>query len=187
MDFEKTKAILKNKLDRERYEHSLRVEALAQKLCKIYHADAAKAQSAALLHDVSRFLDRRGMLEHAKKLNFNISALEAAEPKLLHARLSRYFAEHEFGVTDPEILDAIEYHTVGRPNMGLLEKIIYVADHAEAGRDHPGIDGIQKLAQQSLDQAIARSTQHTLKYLQENKLPVDQRTIETNRFYSKMS
>jgi predicted HD superfamily hydrolase involved in NAD metabolism len=187
MDFQKLKTILKTKLDNERYEHSLRVAELAQRLSQMHHADTAKAQTAALLHDVSRFLDRAEMLEYAKKLNFKISASEAAEPKLLHARLSRYLAEKEFGVTDPEILAAIEYHTVGRPNLGLLEKIVYVADHAEAGRDHPEAEKVRTLALKNLDGAIALSTGCTLDYLKKHNLPVDERTVETNRFYSKIT
>jgi len=171
-------------LDTERYEHSLRVADFAKELAGIYNVDREKAEIAALLHDVSRFMDRPQMLKEAKKLNFNISPMEEIEPKLLHAPLSANIAKNEFGIVDEEILSAIKLHTLGRPNMTDLEKIIYLADHAESGRDYPGIDNIRELAKKNLDQAIALSTSRTIQYLEERKLPIDQRTIETNQFYN---
>jgi predicted HD superfamily hydrolase involved in NAD metabolism len=125
------------------------------------------------------------MLSEAKKLNFTISQMEEIEPKLLHARLSRYLAENEFGVTDPVVLSAIEHHTLGRPNMSLLEKIIYLADHAECGRDYAEAQTIRELAKSNLDKALALSTAQTLKYLNARQSPIDQRTVETHKFYSK--
>ena len=184
MNCEQIKKSLAKKLDPERYAHSLQVESLALELAAIHQVNATKAQTAALLHDVSRFMDRKAMLEFAKKIKLSISQTEKAEPKLLHAQLSQYLAQKEFGINDPEILDAIKHHTLGRPKMSTLEKIIYLADHAESGRKYPGVKKIRELAKQNLDQAMVLSTTRTVEYLKENNVTIDPRTIETNQYYA---
>lgn len=71
----------------------------------------------------------------------------------------------EVGIKDKEVLKAIKYHTSGRPNMTLLEKIIYVADYIEPGRQFPGVEEVRELAKTSLDQALIKSLQNTITFL----------------------
>lgn len=187
MNCETIKKSLAQKLDKERYQHSLQVEALALELAAIYKVDEKKAQSAALLHDVSRYMNRKQMLAFAKKIKLSISKTEREEPKILHAQLSQYIAQTEFGINDQEILDAIKYHTLGRPKMSDLEKIIYLADHVEPGRKYPGVEKIRELAKQNLDQAIVLSTKRTTEYLKEKNATIDPRTHETNQYYTEVT
>ena len=87
--------------------------------------------------------------------------------------------EKELGIHDEEILQAIRLHTTGAAKMTVLDKIIYVADYIEPGRHFPGVEIARELAFQSLDQAVAYETEHTLKYLINKKAPIYPKTIET--------
>ena len=164
-DIQKIKKELPKILDRKRYEHSLRVEETAVSLAGHYKADVAKARLAGLLHDLG------------KKVK--------GKPKLLHAALSAEMAKDKFGVLDEEVLNAIRFHTQGRENMTLLEKIIYLSDHIEPGRVYPEVQKVRKLAYENLDQAIVASANAMLRHLAETNQPVDSQTIKTRDAYLK--
>jgi predicted HD superfamily hydrolase involved in NAD metabolism len=174
---------LKELLDAERYQHSLRVEENALKLARIHCASKTSASLAALLHDAARRYSRTEMLNQAKKEGLNIDPIQKKEPKLLHAALSAQIAAKTFGVSSPAVLNAIRKHTLGTPNMTKLEKIIYLADHLEEGRSYPGIEKLRQLAAKDLDQAIYASTNIMLQYLLENNLPIHPGTIATRNYY----
>jgi len=175
--------ILKETLDPERYEHSLRVEQTAHLLAKKYKVSQNAASLAALLHDCARRYSLPQMLKQAKKMGIKIDPMQKQEPKLLHAELSALLARGEFGVKSPEILNAIKKHTTGSPNMTKLEKIIYLADHIEEGRDFAGVNTMRRLAFNNLDKAILESASNMLKYLLEAGLPIYSGTIETRNYY----
>jgi len=182
-EYDSLKAGLKKLLPQERYEHSLRVIVQAEELSRRYKVAEDKARLAALLHDCSRYLDREGMLKMARELGLKIDPIEELEPKLLHARLAADIAQQKFGVTDAEVLLAIKSHTVGRPQMSELEKVVYLADHIECGRDYPGVDQVRKLALTDMDQAILASTGNMIKHLLDLNLPIFEGTIETRNWF----
>ncbi len=85
--------------------------------------------------------------------------------ELWHAPVGAYLAEKEAGITDPEILDAIRYHTSGRPGMTLLDKVIYVADYIEPGRHFPGVEEVRRLAETDLNEALIQAMKNTMIFL----------------------
>ena len=174
---------LKNSLDAERFEHSLRVEKIAIKLARNYGVPVKNASLAALLHDCARKYRRAELLKQARELKLKIDPVQELEPKLLHAELSARIAEKEFGIRSPEILKAIRRHTTGVPRMNLLEKIIYLADHLEEGRDFAGIKKVRAAAFCDLDQAIVESSSKTIKYLIKKGLPIYPGTVRTRNYY----
>ena len=119
---------LKKKLDAYRYEHTLGVEFTCQALAMRYGYDLDKADLAGLLHDSAKRFEDPVMLQKCLDRNIPVTAEEERDPSLLHAKLGAWMAEHKYGVDDPEILSAITCHTTGKPGMGLLDKILYVAD-----------------------------------------------------------
>ncbi len=151
---------LKSLLTPERYAHSLGVMETAVELAKIYNADIEKARIAGLLHDNAKNLDN--IYERAKDLEVDLDEFEMNSPPLVHAKLGAETAKIEFGITDPEILDAIRWHTIGKPNMTLLEKIIFVADLTEPGRDFPDAEPLRKLSHENLDWAVAECIKSTI-------------------------
>jgi len=174
---------LKSLLGPSRFKHSLRVREKVLHLSKFHKINLKKASIAGLLHDVSRFMDRKGLLILAKKIKLPIDPISRIEPKLLHAPLSAYIAREKFGIKDRQILKAISSHTLGRKNMTMLEKIVYVADHVEEGRSHAGAANARRLAEFDIDQAIVAISSSMIKYLSGNKLPVHPMTLEVRNYY----
>jgi predicted HD superfamily hydrolase involved in NAD metabolism len=174
---------LKRALDPERFRHSEEVEKVAVVLAEKWGADPEKASTAALLHDASRSLSPPEMLEKASALGLSPTGTEKEQPKLLHSRLSRHFAITEFEVTDEEILQAIERHTLGAPGMSTLDKVIYLADHIEPGRDYEGVEEVRRLAYTDINKAIARSTTLMIESLEEKGSPIHPDGIKTRDHY----
>ena len=182
-DIESKREKLLKLLDGERFRHSESVESEAARLASIWGVAPDKARLAGLLHDSSRFMDPSQMLDLAKKLGLPFGPIEEIEPKLLHAGLSAHVAKKDFGVSDPEVLQAIERHTIGRPGMSLLDKIIYLADHIEPTRDYEGVIEIRELSSKDLNRAIVASTSAMIDYLVSKGYAIHPGTVETRNYY----
>ncbi|MGN0367193.1 MAG: bis(5'-nucleosyl)-tetraphosphatase (symmetrical) YqeK [Wujia sp.] len=184
MTRDKMIARLKGKISEKRFEHSLGVEYTAACLAMRYDVDVDKARTAGLLHDCAKGLATKTKLEKSQKHGLPISRYEEKNPDLLHAKLGAYYARYKYDVTDQIILDAITYHTTGRPNMSILEKIIFVADYIEPNRKPlPEIDEIRKEAFTDLDTCVIHILKNTLDFLNGTTLELDIMTQKTYDFY----
>ncbi|MDQ0192025.1 bis(5'-nucleosyl)-tetraphosphatase (symmetrical) YqeK [Paenibacillus wynnii] len=152
----------------KRWKHTLGVMESAVKLAGRYGADPERAETAAILHDVAKYWAvermRKIIEEHALSKD-----LLSHDKQLWHAEVGAFVAEKEYGIHDPEVLDAIRYHTSGREGMGLLEKIVCLADYIEPGRDFPGVDQIRKLAKVSLEEGLVAGFDSTIRVLLEKR------------------
>lgn len=178
MNREKALDIVKEQLTEHRYLHTIGVMETAIKLAKRYGADEKKAELAAIFHDYAKFRSKKEMEEiiiskgmPSELLHFN--------SELWHAPVGAYLAEKEAGITDIEILDAIRYHTSGRPRMTLLEKIIYLADYIEPGRHFPGVEEVREMAESNLEKALIKSVQNTIMFLMKKGQPIFPATFHT--------
>lgn len=170
--------------DEKRYEHTLGVAFTATSLAMRYNADIKKAQIAGLLHDCAKCMTNEERISLCNKNKIRITEIEYANPFLLHAKVGAFLAKEKYNVTDPEILSAICYHTTGRPQMTLLEKIIYIADYIEPGRKTaPNLDEVRHLAFENLDEALYKILSDTLDYLQDGEQKVDPMTAKTYEYY----
>ena len=174
---------LADMLSGNRFEHTMRVEQIAKKLARHHRISTTKASTAALLHDYARKHSPKTLLKLAKKYKLKVSPLEKRQPKLLHAKLSAILARLDFGITDPGILSAISKHTLGSPAMTKLEKIIYIADHVEVGRQHKDTDKIRRLAFKNLDQAVIAVATNMLEYLLSKGQTISPGTLVTLNYY----
>ncbi|MDO4555170.1 MAG: bis(5'-nucleosyl)-tetraphosphatase (symmetrical) YqeK [Lachnospiraceae bacterium] len=178
------RAVLKNKLSEKRYEHTLGVEYTAAALAMCYSADIEKARIAGLLHDCAKYFPGDKLLSKCKKYDLPVNKYEKNFPELLHAKVGAYLASSKYGVKDEEILSAITWHTTGRPEMTLLDKIIYIADYMEPNRDKaPNLSTIRQLAFQNIDLCLTTILDHTLTYLKENGSVIDPTTFATYEYY----
>lgn len=151
---------LRTMLKPERFEHSLGVRDTAYELAKLYGADEEKAAMAGLLHD-----NAKNMINQYQKcieLEAEIDETEIENPVLLHAKLGAETAKCIFGITDDEIINAIRWHTVGRENMSLLEKIVFTADLVEPGRTFPDAEYLRRLAYTDIDRAVYECVKATI-------------------------
>ena len=114
-----------------------------------------------------------------------VTDFEREHTFLLHAKVGAWVAREKYGVTDPEILSAITWHTTGKENMTLLEKIIYIADYIEPARNKaPRLAEIRKIAFENLDLCMYEILHDTLEYLDDDPQDIDQATIQAYNYYS---
>lgn len=157
---------MKEILPSKRYRHALGVEYTAACLAMRYGADLVQAQTAGILHDCAKPIEDSEMLRQCKKYQIPVSAMEQKLPYLLHGKLGAYYAKQCYGIDNAEILSAITYHTTGKSEMSLLEKIIFLADYMEPGRKEvPGLANVRSLAFCRLDEAVYQTLKNTLSYL----------------------
>ena len=171
-------------LKKNRYEHTLGVMYTAASLAMCYGGDVQKAMTAGLLHDCGKYLSAEDQIRFCKKKEIPLTESELQMPALVHAKLGAYLARHEYGIKDSDILDAITYHTTGRPDMTLLEKIVYIADYIEPNRrEIPGLEQIRKIVFTDIDRAVCLSAGSTVRYLKNGGKAVDPMTINTYNFF----
>ncbi len=185
MRIDKIRKQLKDVLKHKRYEHTLGVEFTSAALAMRYDADIEKARLAGLLHDCARYMDDEEILKYCEKKGLPVSKVEKGNPvRLLHAKAGAQVAKDTYDCDDEEILDAIRYHTTGRPNMSLLEKICFTADYIEPGRQEaPRLDLIRKESFIDLDKAILYILEDTIGFLENESFEIEPTTRETYEFY----
>jgi predicted HD superfamily hydrolase involved in NAD metabolism len=180
----KIRNAMEKKLDEKRYEHTLGVAYTAANLAAIYGANIKDAEIAGLLHDCAKCIEDEKKLSICMKHNITINSIEEKTPFLLHGKVGGFLAMRKYGIMDQNIINAIINHTTGRPNMTLLEKIIYVADYIEPNRKSlPNLNNIRKLAYEDLDKALLCILEDTLQYLNSTKEDIDPLTQKTYEYY----
>ena len=183
-DLEKIDELLKKRLTQERYLHTQGVMYTAAVLAMKYHENIYDAMIAGLLHDCGKFSTFQEQLEKVRDYDIDLSDDERENPALIHASLGAHLAKHEFFVTEEPILRAIRYHTTGRPEMTMLEKIIYIADKIEPYRgDNWKFRRVRDLAFIDIDQAICRCAELVIEHLEENNRKIGESTIQTLEYY----
>ncbi|WP_175639805.1 bis(5'-nucleosyl)-tetraphosphatase (symmetrical) YqeK [Metabacillus schmidteae] len=170
--------IVAEQITEHRYVHTLGVMETAIHLSQKYGGDVKKAELAAIFHDYAKFRPKKEMEKIIKDQEMPAKLLEH-NSELWHAPVGAYLVKKEVGIKDKEILRAIKYHTSGRPNMTLLEKIIYVADYIEPGRHFPGVEEVRELAETSLDKALLKSLQNTISFLLKKNQAIYPDTLKT--------
>lgn len=184
MNREEIKKDLKKLLSEKRYEHTLGVEYTAACLALRYGADMEKARMAGLLHDCAKYLTAEEKLFYSKKYGMPVSEYEKKNPELLHAKLGACFAYAKYGVSDPDILSAITWHTTGKPDMSLLDKIIYVADYMEPNRNQaPDLKEVRAFAFEDIDACLCLILKDSVEYLSTKKTAADPMTQKTWEYY----
>ena len=150
----------------KRVPHVLGTEETAAELAVRYGADVTLARRAALLHDCTKRLDMEQQLALAEQYGVVLDEMERTTLKLQHAKTGAAIAEHVFGECR-EVVEAIRWHTTGKPDMTTLEKVLYLADYMEPTRDFSGVEELRTLAFEDLDRAVLLGLKMTKKEMQE--------------------
>lgn len=170
--------------DQRRFEHTLGVTYTAGCLAMCSGADPEKAEIAGLLHDCAKCISNEKKIQICEKHAIEINDAERRNPFLLHAKAGAFLAETKYGISDQDILNAIRFHTTGRPGMTLLEKIVFIADYIEPGRMHSSrLPELRKLAFQNMEQALTEILKDTLIYLNTTEAEIDPMTRNTYDYY----
>lgn len=165
-------------LPEKRLTHCLGVEKAARELAQRFGVDEEKAGLAGLLHDYAKRLSDQEFLDLIDQYQLDPD-LKNWGNNIWHGMVGIYKIQEDLNLQDPEILRAIEIHTVGASQMTDLDKVIYVADYIEHNRAFPGVDEARDIAKQSLNQAVAYETARTVEHLAHQGLPIYPQTIET--------
>jgi predicted HD superfamily hydrolase involved in NAD metabolism len=171
-------AIVKQQLPNQRYQHTIGVLETAVTLAKRYGADVQKAELAAIFHDYAKFRSKDEMKRIIIEQKMDPQLL-LFNSELWHAPVGAYLVQKEVNILDADILDAIRYHTSGRPGMPILEKVIYLADYIEPGRHFPGVEVVREMAESDLDQALISSIRNTILFLVKKDQPIYPDTFYT--------
>ncbi len=171
-------------MSEKRFKHVLGVEQAALELAEQYGCDKTKASLAALLHDYAKERDDAVFLEKIEQEELDAD-LKNWGNNIWHGVVGAYLIAEDFGLKDLEIFQAIQRHTIGADEMTLLDKVLYVADYIEAGRDFPGADEARAIARQDLDKGVAFETARTVAHLAKKGIPIYPQTIGTYNAYVK--
>lgn len=158
-------AAVGERLQGERLAHVYRVRDTAVALSQLHGADPDQAAVAGLMHDFARSLPGAELLDHARRRHLITDPADEAQPLLLHGPVAAAQLAEQGLVTDPGVLDAIRWHTTGRAGMSLLEKIVWLADYTEPGRQFPGVDTVRDLARRNVDEALLLALDQSIRFV----------------------
>lgn len=175
-------------LSSKRYAHTLGVAYTAAALAMAHGEPMEDAMIAGLLHDCAKSMHGSELVAICEKARLNVTVVERSNPTaLLHAKAGAYLAQHKYGVNNDNILNAIRYHTTGRPDMSRLEKILYIADYIEPNRKQLAeLDMIRRIAFQDLDWTMEKILANTLSYLRTTDGQLDDMTVKTYNYYKRV-
>lgn len=179
---EKIVEYLEEHIPAARVKHILGVVKTSEELSNFYGADCKKARLSAYIHDAAKYTKGHEAISFLEQRGFILSEEDRAMPSLLHGLVGAVIGREVMGIDNDEVFDAARYHTTGRENMTLLEKIIFIADYIEPSRSFKGVEELRELAYKSLDSAILKAIDNTIKYVIDNGKPIHTATIKSRNY-----
>ena len=185
LSYEALKEILQKRLNEKRYFHSLCVADEAKRLAEKYGGDAEKCYLSGLLHDITKNAPNEEHLQIFETFGIMLNEIEKNAKKLWHAISGSAYIKFILGIEDDELLDAVRYHTTGRANMTLIEKLLYLADYIEPTRIFNDCKKIREYfytntcdIQKRLNDTIVLSLKYTISDLLEKGEFIHPKTLE---------
>lgn len=166
---------IEKNLSEKRKKHVYGVVKTAGDLARRYGCDVHKAKQAALFHDMFRSTSADVLNMYVRQLGMDPVYLD--NPNLAHGPVAAVIMERDYRIRDRDLLNAVRYHTTGRAGMSLLEKILYLADAIEPGREYPGVEKARVMAEESLDQACLYSMERSIAYIRQRGLFLHEDTV----------
>ena len=176
-NYDEYKSILRERLNENRYYHSLCVADEAKRLAEKYGGDIEKCYLAGLLHDITKNSTEEEHLQIFSNFGIILSDIERNAEKLWHAMSGSAYIENILKINDEEILDAIRYHTTAKAGMSLTAKILYLADFTSKDRNYPDVNIIRALVDKSLDEAFLYALKYSIIDLTENSRAIHPDTV----------
>lgn len=179
MEYKEIENDVKSVLSEYRFTHSLGVAKKAVELAKIYGVQEETAKKVGIAHDIAKEMTDEEMLEYVKNNNIEIDEIENVKPSLLHGKIGADIAAKKYGFTE-DMVNAIKWHTTGRENMSMLEKIIYVADKTEENRKGTrfNLEKSRELSTQNIDETLIFLMNEFITYNVKNEWLIHPETIK---------
>ncbi|MGE5390491.1 MAG: bis(5'-nucleosyl)-tetraphosphatase (symmetrical) YqeK [Deltaproteobacteria bacterium] len=185
-DREELIVLIENRLSKKRFKHSVEVARVAGEMAAQYGTDEEKAYITGLLHDYAKGISGEELVRIAQGNGLIEDKMDLEIPDLLHAPVGAWLIRHELGIDDEEMLRAVASHTTGALDMSYLDKIIYLADMIEPGRDYPGLERLKCIAFRDLDHGMLLGLESTIRYCLEQGRLLHPRTIEVRNYYVRL-
>ena len=173
-------------LDENRIAHVTGVESQAVLLAMRWGEDPDSAAVAGILHDITKAQGKEKQLKLCEKYGIILEQAERDNPALLHARTGAALSRDLFGISD-EIYSAIRWHTTGRPDMTMLEKILYLADYTDPTRDFEGVEELRALSFEDTDRAMALGLEMSIENLNERGKQIFHDTMDAYNWYKNLT
>ena len=170
-------ALLRERLDDFRFEHSIAVANQSVKLAIRFGANSEKAYVAGLLHDICKNLKKEEQLQFFSRSAIMLTDTEKLSPKVWHAISGAQYLKEKLKINDDDIIDAVRYHTTGRAGMSLLEKVIYISDLTSFDRNYPDVDVLRKIVESNLDEGLIYALKFTITSLANKEQPIHPDTL----------
>ena len=185
MDYIKKKISdhIEKNLSEKRRIHTEGVRKTAVMLAEKYGEDVDKAEVAALCHDMYRGINIDLLNDYVNQLGLDKKYLD--NPNLAHGKIAAVMIKKEYGIDDQDIINAVSFHTTGRAGMSELEKIIYLADASEPGRDYPSVKQLREAVDRGLNEALIMSLERTIEYVRQQGHFLDEDTLKARDYYLK--
>lgn len=175
-------SLIKSRLSQYRYNHSMNVAESAVYLAEKYGADCEKAYVAGVLHDIMKEESLEIQRQFIESDGYKMTGTELAVPSVYHQMSGAAYCKKVLGIDDDEIIGAIRFHTTGKADMTLLEKVVYTADFISAERNYPDVDIMRRLADENLEKAMLHSLKYTIGGLSEREIPIHPDTLNCYNF-----
>ncbi len=185
ISIKKAKQIAKKSLSEKRFYHTVCVCNLAVKLAKTYGVSQENAAVAALFHDMAKEMPKEKILKLFNENGIMKSDIEKRPFAVWHGLAASIIAKTEYDIQDNDILSAIEYHSTGKENMSLLDKIIYIADVASEDRQYSDAEKIRKQAFANLDKTLIYALSESIAMLKRENKKIDEQSIKAYIFLKK--
>ena len=149
----------------------------AASLAMAHDYDMEQAQMAGLLHDCAKCIPNKEEAEDLQKTKYKDFIYREKQSFSSSCKAGAYIAKEKYQIEDEEILSAIRWHTTGKEAMSELEKIVYIADYIEPGRNKaPRLSWIRKVAFENLDEGMYYILKDSLSYLGNSSKVLDPMT-----------
>lgn len=184
-DSEEIKSLLKSRLSKKRYIHSVNVAQQAKVLAKINNFNEDKSYFAGLLHDVCKEISPQEQETYVLTSSMDIDEVEKNSRPLWHAIAGAEFVREHYRIDDEDILNSIRYHTVARAGMSTLEKIIYLADLTSVDRSYKDVAQIRKICEKNLDEGMLYALKFSIIDSVSKSNTIPKSTFEAYNYYLK--
>lgn len=184
MNTDSINSYIEKNFSEKRRVHTAGVRDCAIKLAEKYGADAEKAEAAALFHDMFRGVSEEALNYYVKHLGLDHKYLNNCN--LAHGKIAAIIMKRDYGIDDEDVLNAVSFHTTGRPGMSLLEKIIYIADAIEPNRNYPGVAELRQAAERDIDEACLLSLTRTIDYVESQGNYLDTDTLDARDYFLRL-
>lgn len=176
---------VQKKLSEYRFKHTISVIKRALEYADIYNLDKEIVKLTALSHDIAKELSKEEMDEYINEYNIKLSELEKLNSNLLHAKIGACICENKYGF-NLDMINAVKYHTTGRENMSMLEKIIYLADATEENKEE-GSSKFTNIIKSDIDIGMMEVSKWVINKLLDSSNLIHLDTIKCYNYYLKLT